>query len=111
MPAVKIECVAGLKGLHQFGEVALGSLQEKVEVVGEKTIAEKLHFLLLTVEREPFQVGSSVVVVFEDGLTVVAATDDVVDGTGVFNANSAGHVKGLSGSIHVFKPDPKRKLC
>ena len=107
MPAVKIECVAGLKGLHQFGEVGLGSLQEKMEVVGEKTIAEKLYFLLLTVERELFQVGSSVLVVFEDALTVVAATDDVVDGTGVFNANRAGHVKRLSRSIHVFKPDPK----
>ena len=34
MPAVKIECVAGLKWLHQLGEVGLGSLQEKVDVVG-----------------------------------------------------------------------------
>lgn len=35
-------------------------------------------------------------VVFEDGLTVVASTDDVVDGAGVFNANRAGHEERLS---------------
>lgn len=106
MPAVKIECVAGLKWLHQFGEVGLGSLQEKVEVVGEKTIAEQLYLFLLTVERELFKVGSSVVVVFEDGLAVIAPTDDVVDGAGIFDPNRAGHEEPLSRPIHVFKPDP-----
>ena len=106
MPAVKIECVAGLKWLHQFGEVALGSLQEKVEVVGEKTIAEKVYAFLLTVGGELFQVGSSVVVVFEDGLAVVASTDDVVNSAGIFDPNRADHAKGLSCPIHVFKPDP-----
>ena len=106
MPAVKIECVAGLKGLHQLGEIGLGSLQEKVDVVGEKTIAEKLYFLLLAVGKELFQIGGSVVVVFEDGLAVVASTDDVVNSAGIFDPNRAGHAKGLSRPIHVFKPDP-----
>ena len=85
MPAVKIECVAGLKGLHQFGEVGLGSLQEKVEVVGEKTIAEKVYAFLLTVGRELFQVGNSIMVVLEDGLAVVAPTDNMVDSAGIFH--------------------------
>lgn len=45
-------------------------------------------------------------VVFEDGLAVVASTDDVVDGARVFDPNRAGHAKCLSCHIHVFKPDP-----
>jgi hypothetical protein len=52
VPFVEIDGVARLKGLHHLGEIPLGSLQEKMHVVGKKTVSEKIDSFLLAVKGE-----------------------------------------------------------
>ena len=62
-----------------------------MDVVGEQAVAEKLYCFLLTVKKKFLQISLPVSVVAKDGLAVVASTDDVIDGSRVFNPNGAGH--------------------
>jgi len=109
---VEIDRVAGLEGLHRLGEISFGCLQKKMHMVGQKAVREKLNSLLLAVKRELFQVPPSVLVVPKNSLTVVASTNDVIDGSRIFDPNRSGHEGKLPhhpshyNSIHLYKPDP-----
>jgi len=106
MPPVKIDCVTRLEGLHQFGEIALGCLHEQMDVIGEQTIAEQLNPFLPTVLSELGEVGVPISIIAKDGLAVIPAGQDMIDGTWIFNAQGARHGSSLQEFIHLFKPDP-----
>jgi hypothetical protein len=51
VPFVEIDRVACLERLHHLGKIALGRLQENMDVVGQKAVGEKFDFYLFTVKR------------------------------------------------------------
>jgi len=59
-----------------LGEVALRGAQKKVDVIGEKKVAEEFCLLLLTVLEEFLQIGIAVVVIPEDRPTIIASVND-----------------------------------
>jgi hypothetical protein len=91
VPFVEIDGVAGLKRLHHLGEIPLGGLQEKMHVVGKKTVSEKIDSFLLAIKGELLQIPFSVVIVAEDYCAVVASQDDVIAGAGIFDPNGSCH--------------------
>lgn len=90
---IEIDRVAGLERLHQLGEISFGCLQKKMDMIGQKTVTEKLDSLLLAVNREPFQVSLSVLIVPKNSLAVVASANNVIDGSRIFHPSGAGHAE------------------
>jgi hypothetical protein len=93
MAPIVIHRVARLKWLHQFREIPLRSLQQKMDVIGQKAVTKKRNLLELTVVQQPVQVPPAVAIVFEDVLTIVAAANHVIDSTGILYAKRACHTR------------------
>lgn len=49
---VKIDCVTALKSLHQFGKVPPGRLDEKMDMVRYKAIAQEVDLLCSAVTKK-----------------------------------------------------------
>jgi hypothetical protein len=83
-----------------------------MNVIGQQAVTKKRHFLELTVVKQSIQVPPAVAIVFENVLTIVAATNHVINSTGVFYAKGSCHTRSVSLAppeikyIHLFKPDP-----
>ena len=83
--------VGGEKGLHPFGEVRLGSLEQEVEVVTQDDERQQLPVAAQNRALQIHQEPGPVIVVLNDVLARVSAGHDVVDGTFEFETEPAGH--------------------
>ena len=83
---VEIDRVARLKSLHELGKIAPRRLDQQMDVVRQQAIRQQIDLLVLTIKRELFQVSLSVKIVAEDCLPVIPPADDMIDGSGIFDA-------------------------
>ena len=90
---VEVLGVAGLKRLHQLGEVALRRGQEQMDVIGEQTVTAKIDRFLFAIPQKLVEIVLAVGVVFEDRLAVVPARDHVINRPWIFNPHRPRHLR------------------
>lgn len=93
VPFIEVDGVAGLKGLHHLGEIALRRLQKQMHVVGQKAVGEKMDFFPVAVKGKLFQIPLAVAIVTKHRCTVVAARNHVIKGSRIFDAQRPCHGK------------------
>ena len=91
MMFIKKLCIYTVQLPHTEREIAVGCLDQKVIVVVHHTIGMTEPIIAFIDMLECVQEVHPVLFVFENGLLFIAAGCDVIDGTGVFYAEGAGH--------------------
>ena len=76
---------------HTQGEIAVRRFDQEVIVVVHHAVGVANPIVSLINVLECVQEVDAVLVVFENGLLFIAARGDVIDSTGVFYAEGAGH--------------------
>ena len=81
---------------HSEGEITVRRLDQEVIVVVHHAVGMTEPIVSFINVLERVQEVDAVLVVFENGLLFVSAGGDVIDGTGVFYAEGAGHAAMVS---------------
>jgi len=102
MPMVKELSVDAIQLSHANGEIAVRGLDEKVVMVGHEAVSVADPVVPFVDVLKGIEEVQAVLVVFEDGFFLVPARGDVVDSTGIFDSERAGHIdKTLSQNIAI----------
>lgn len=96
MALIKKLCVDAVQLPHTQGEVTVRRLDQEVIVVVHHAVGMAEPVIPFIDMLECVQEVDPVLVVFENGLLFIATGGDVIDGTGVFYAEGAGHVARLT---------------
>ncbi len=96
MPLVKKLGVDSVKLSHAEGEVTVGCFDQKVVVIGHKTVGVAQPVITFVDVLKGVEEILAVLVIFEDGLLFVAARGNMIYGTRVFYAKRAGHCANVS---------------
>lgn len=88
---------------HTQGQVAVWRLDQEVIVVIHHAVGMTEPVIPLIDMLKCIQEVDSVLIVFENGFLFIAAGGDVIDGTGVFYAEGAGHAAMVSEKIGNVK--------
>ena len=94
---VEMPGVGDMEVAHEFGEVPPGRLQEEMKMVGHADEAMKRYGVDGESWGEELEKPPSVEVIPKDVPLLVSAAGDVVEGTGVLDAEGPGHGASLSG--------------
>jgi hypothetical protein len=81
---------------HAKGEIAIRSFDEQMIVVVYEAVSVTKPVVSFIDMDKDSKKCLSVLVVFKDGFLFVPAGSDVVNGTGIFYAEGAGHEKNLA---------------
>jgi citrate lyase beta subunit len=76
---------------HTEGEVAIRRLDKDMVMVGHEAVGVADPIIPLVDVLEGVQEVQSILVVLEDGLLLVTAGGNVINSTGVFDAEGTGH--------------------
>jgi hypothetical protein len=78
-----------------------------MDMIGQQAVAQKRDFFQITVRNQLIQVSLAVAIVFENVLAIVTPAYDVVNGTGIFNAerpcHASPHTRGKR-SMQYYSP-------
>ena len=96
MTLIKKLCIDPVQLPHAQGEIAVRRLDQEVIVVVHHAVGMTEPVIPFIDVLERVQEVGAVLVVFENGLLFIAARGDVIDGTGVFYAEGAGHKGNLA---------------
>ena len=88
---------------HTQGEIAVRRFDQEVIVVVHQAVSMTEPVIPLIDVLERVQEVDPVLVVFENGLLFIAARGDVIDSTGVFYAEGAGHEGNLANNKENVK--------
>jgi hypothetical protein len=88
---VEVHRICLIQALHDLGQRDVLCLDQQVDVVVHEDIGVDTAAGTIFVHSEGKKVFLEVRLVLEDALFLVAADDDVIESTGVFNAWLAGH--------------------
>jgi hypothetical protein len=77
---------------HELAQVAQRGFQEKMEVVGHEDVARKLDGVNMEGLAQDLKEALAVGVVLVDLFLFIAPAADVVDGTGILDAQRSSHV-------------------
>lgn len=91
MPLVKALGVDAVKLSHAEGEIAVGSFDQKMIVVGHEAVSVAQPVITLVDVLQGVEEILAVLIIFEDGLFFVAARGNMIHSTGVFYAKRTGH--------------------
>ena len=96
MSFIKKLCIDPVQLPHTQGQVAVRRLDQEVIMVVHHAVGMANPIVSFINVLECVQEVDAVLVVFENGLLFIAAGGDVIDGTGVFYAEGAGHAGNLA---------------
>jgi hypothetical protein len=96
MTFIKKLCIDAVQLPHTQREIAVRRLDQEVIVVVHQAVGMAEPVIPFVDVLERVQEVDAVLVVFENGLLFIAAGGDVIDGTGVFYAEGAGHAARLA---------------
>ncbi len=105
VPPVKCLRVDPVNIPHQPRQVRRAGMQHQVVVVAHHAIGQNLRVEAIHRVGDDVEVSEPVIVVTIDWLAAVTTRGDVVDGTGEFDAQGAGHWDMARGA--KARPDPK----
>src|SRR6266545_1089840 len=80
VPPIEILGIRAVKRKHDTRESGWPTLEGQVKMVRHQAVGENPDAEALAVAFEPFQVGLPVLVVPEDRPTLIATSDDVING-------------------------------
>jgi len=103
MTFIKKLCIDPIQLSHTQGEVAIRRFDQEVIVVVHHAVGVANPIVSLINVLECVQEVDAVLVVFENGLLFIAARGDVIDSTGVFYAEGAGHEGNLANNKEYVK--------
>jgi hypothetical protein len=103
MTFIKKLCIDPIQLSHTQGEVAIRRFDQEVIVVVHHAVGVANPIVSLINVLECVQEVDAVLVVFENGLLFIAARGDVIDSTGVFYAEGAGHEGNLANNKENVK--------
>ena len=103
MTFIKKLCIDPIQLSHTQGEVAIRRFDQEVIVVVHHAVGVANPIVSLINVLECVQEVDAVLVVFENGLLFIAARGDVIDSTGVFYAEGAGHKGNLANNKENVK--------
>jgi len=85
MTPIQIQRVARLKRLHHLGEVSLPGFHQQMDMVRQKAVTKKRDLFEFAVVNQLLQIPFAVEIVLKNLLTIVASTNQMVNGTGIFD--------------------------
>ena len=103
MTFIKKLCIDPIQLSHTQGEVAIRRFDQEVIVVVHQAVSMTEPVIPLIDVLERVQEVDAVLVALEDGLSFVAPGGNVVDCTGVFYAEGAGHEGNLANNKENVK--------
>jgi len=106
-------CIDAVQLPHPERQVAVGRLDEQVVMVVHQAIGVADPVVAPCDVLEGVQEGDAVLVAPVDGLFLIAARGDVVDGAGVFDPKGSCHATRTSeknGRVKHSRPDPRSSL-
>jgi hypothetical protein len=100
VPEVEDLCVPALEKPHPLAEVGVGRLNQEVDMVVHEAVAQAAPSKPAGGGLQPAEVEPAISIVAVDGLTVISASEHVVDPAGLVLARLPGHSS--------FKPGGER---
>lgn len=81
VPAVVVLAIGRLEGLHRAGQRLGAGLQQEMHVIPHQDIRVQCDPISATIAFEPVEIRDVIGLVMEDGGALVAADDDMKEGT------------------------------
>jgi len=96
MTAVIINCIGGVKALHEALKICFRGHKKKVEMIIHQDITVNLYVVKLGIAGKNLQKSNSVLVVAEDVFSFISPAGYMIPGTRIFYTKWPNHISTIS---------------